>query len=161
MRSVVYDREAAAAYAKKWALKRNPAFYDFENLGGDCTNFSSQCVFAGSGVMNYTPGTGWYYKSSYDRTPSWTAVMSFHTFMVNNKSVGPYMREATREDMLKGDVVQLGTASGRFYHTPFIVLVTADEIYVATHTYDSYMRPLSSYFYDRIRYLHVEGVRMW
>jgi hypothetical protein len=63
--------------------------------------------------------------------------------------------------MLKGDVVQLGTASGRFYHTPFIVLITADEIYVATHTYDSYMRPLSSYFYERIRYLHVEGVRMW
>lgn len=161
MRSIVYDREAAAAYAKKWALARNPAFFNFENYGGDCTNFASQCVFAGCGVMNYTPGTGWYYKSSYDRAPSWTGVMPFHTFMVNNRSVGPYMREASREEMRMGDVVQLGTASGRFYHTPFIVRVTPGEIYVATHTYDSYMRPLSSYVYERIRYLHVEGARGW
>lgn len=36
-----YDRPAALAYARKWALGRNPAFLDFENLGGDCTNFIS------------------------------------------------------------------------------------------------------------------------
>ena len=161
MRDILYDRAAAAAYAKKWALSRNPAFLDFENYGGDCTNFSSQCVFAGSGVMNYTPVTGWYYKTSYDRTASWTGVPFFYNFMVNNRGVGPYMREASREEMMMGDVVQLGTAQGRFYHTPFIVRVTADEIYVATHTYDSYMRPLSSYAYERIRYLHVDGVRTW
>lgn len=159
MRDVRYDREAAAAYAKKWALTRNPAFFNFDPYGGDCTNFTSQCVFAGCGVMNYTPTTGWYYKSSYDRTPSWTGVMFFYNFMVNNRGVGPYMREASREEMMIGDVVQLGTSSGRFYHTPFIVRVTPTEIYVATHTYDSYMRPLSSYIYERIRYLHVEGAR--
>ena len=50
-----YDRSAAVLYAHQWAYGRNPAFYDYENVGGDCTNFASQCVFAGSGVMNFTP----------------------------------------------------------------------------------------------------------
>ena len=56
-----YDRSAAVLYAHQWAYGRNPAFYDYENVGGDCTNFASQCVFAGSGVMNFTPDFGWYY----------------------------------------------------------------------------------------------------
>ena len=67
-----YDRKAAVLYAHAWAYGRNPAFYDYEQVGGDCTNFASQCIYAGSGVMNYTPVTGWYYNSSTDRTPSWT-----------------------------------------------------------------------------------------
>ena len=50
-----YDRNAVVLYAHQWAYGRNPAFYDYEHLGGDCTNFASQCVFAGSGVMNFTP----------------------------------------------------------------------------------------------------------
>ena len=37
-----YDRAAAVLYAHQWAYGRNPAFYDYENLGGDCTNFASQ-----------------------------------------------------------------------------------------------------------------------
>ena len=56
-----YDRDAAVAYARRWALSRNPLYYDFEDIGGDCTNFASQCLFAGAGVMNFTPVTGWYY----------------------------------------------------------------------------------------------------
>ena len=74
MRILRYDRTKAYEYAKKWAFGRNHAFYDFENIGGDCTNFASQCVYAGAGVMNYTPVMGWYYKSVNDRTPSWTGV---------------------------------------------------------------------------------------
>ena len=48
-----YNRDAAVAYAEKWALSRNPAFYNFSGIGGDCTNFASQCIYAGSGVMSY------------------------------------------------------------------------------------------------------------
>ena len=57
----LYDRRAAVLYAHRWAYGRNPAFYDYEHLGGDCTNFASQCIYAGSGVMNFTPTFGWYY----------------------------------------------------------------------------------------------------
>lgn len=49
-------------YARKWALSRNPAYYDFEAIGGDCTNFVLQCLYAGGAVMHFTRDTGWYYR---------------------------------------------------------------------------------------------------
>ena len=50
-----YDRSAVFNYAKKWAFGRNPDYYSFNKLGGDCTNFASQCIYAGAKVMNFTP----------------------------------------------------------------------------------------------------------
>ena len=50
-----YNRERAVEYAKRWALDRNPLFVDFTEIGGNCTNFVSQAVLAGSCTMNYTP----------------------------------------------------------------------------------------------------------
>ena len=52
---IPYDREAAVRYAHRWAYGRNPRFYNFDELGGDCTNFASQYLYAGTGIMNYTP----------------------------------------------------------------------------------------------------------
>ena len=40
-----YDRNRAVEYAHKWAYGRNPAYYDFEYLGGDCTNFASEVIY--------------------------------------------------------------------------------------------------------------------
>ena len=65
-----YDREAAVLYAHQWAYGRNPLFYDYEHLGGDCTNFASQCIYAGSGVMNFTPTYGWYYIDANRKAPA-------------------------------------------------------------------------------------------
>ena len=50
----------------------NPKYYNFQNIGGDCTNFASQVLYAGSGIMNYTPTFGWYYINVNDRAPAWT-----------------------------------------------------------------------------------------
>ena len=50
-----YNRKSATFYANRWAYRRTPEFFDFQGLGGDCTNFVSQCLLAGTGVMNYTP----------------------------------------------------------------------------------------------------------
>ena len=76
-----YDRAAVVLYAHQWAYGRNPAFYDYEQLGGDCTNFASQCVYAGSGVMNFTPTYGWYYIDSDQKAPAWTGVPFFFDFI--------------------------------------------------------------------------------
>lgn len=35
MREIPYDRQAAVAYARRWALDRNPAFYNFDKIGGE------------------------------------------------------------------------------------------------------------------------------
>ena len=160
MRETPYNREAAVFYAKKWAFGRNPAYYDFEELGGDCTNFASQCIYSGSGIMNYTPVFGWFYRSSYDRTASWTGVEYLYNFLISNESVGPFGREVGLSDVLPGDIVQLGDESGRFYHSPVIVSLFP-TILVAAHSDDALNRPLFSYEYYYLRFIHIDGVRKW
>lgn len=161
MRETAYNREKVIEYAGTWAYKRNPEYLDFENLGGDCTNFASQCIFAGSGIMNYEKTFGWYYNSSYERSPSWTGVEYLYNFLVSNKGAGPYAIEADRFSVMPGDIVQLGNENGRFYHTPVITAAHNGQLYVAAHTFDTYMRPLSSYVYSKARFLRIVGVRIY
>ena len=161
MRELIYNRLSVVNYARKWAFERNPAYYDFENLGGDCTNFASQCIYAGAGVMNPTPTIGWYYYSLNNRTPSWTGVEYLYNYLVNNKGVGPYGKEVTQREAEVGDVLQLGDENGHFYHTPVIVGKMGNRIFVAAHTYDAYMRPLDDYVYENVRFIHILGVRTY
>lgn len=154
-----YDREKAVAYARKWAFGRNPAFYNFDGLGGDCTNFASQCLYAGAGVMNYTPVFGWYYIDLNQRAPAWTGVEYFYRFLTENTGMGPFAEEVELSELLIGDFVQLGRATGDFYHTPVVTAVRNGKIYVAAHTYDAFDRPLSSYVFEKARGIHITGVR--
>lgn len=160
MREISYDREAAVAYAEKWALKRNPAYYDFQHIGGDCTNFASQCIYAGAKVMNFTPDVGWYYRSLSDRAAAWSGVEYLYKFLVNNRSVGPFGHIVGKSEAMPGDIVQLGTSNGRFYHSP-VITKTNGSILVAAHTFDALNRPLSSYSAATIRFIHIDGVRIW
>jgi len=155
-----YNRTEAAAYAAEWAFKRNPQYLNFDNMGGDCTNFTSQCIYAGSGVMNPVKTFGWYYYSSYDRAPAWTGVQYLYNFLIGNKGIGPFAQETERSQVQPGDIVQLGTTEGSYYHSPFIVAVNGNEIFVAAHSDDAYMRPLSTYSYSSARFLKIEGVRV-
>ncbi len=161
LKTIPYDGQKALEYAEKWAFSRNPRYISFDGMGGDCTNFASQCVFAGCGIMNYTQTHGWYYNSAEDRTASWSGVSFLYNFLVNNRSTGPYAVEADASDLQPGDLLQLGDAAGHFYHTPVVAAVKPDGIYVAAHTYDAFMRPLNSYLYANIRYLHIVGARRW
>ena len=105
-----YDRQAAVQYAHRWAYGRNPAYYDYEDLGGDCTNFASQCVFAGSRIMNFTPTFGWYYIDANQQAPAWTGVEYFWNFFTRKGfSVGPVGEPSSLEAMRPGDIVQLST----------------------------------------------------
>jgi hypothetical protein len=157
-----YNRAAAVAYAKKWAYGRNPAYYDFSDLGGDCTNFASQCIYAGSGVMNYTPIYGWYYISVNDRAPAWTGVDELYRFLTTNRGAGPRAVVTELADIRDGDIIQLKFSQGeRFDHSPVVIDSgegTPQTIKVAAHSYDASCRPLSSYRYIDIRPLHITKV---
>ena len=107
MKEISYNRDAAVSYARRWALGRNPAYYDFESIGGDCTNFASQCIYAGAKTMNFTSVFGWYYRSSYDRTASWTGVEYLYEFLVNNRGLGPYSSVVSQWEAKPVDIVQL------------------------------------------------------
>lgn len=158
-----YDREAAVAYARRWAMSRNPRYYDYEALGGDCTNFVSQCLYAGSGVMNYTPTFGWYYIGANNHSPSWTGVEYLYNFLTRKKGVGPVGKEVSVDAVRPGDISQFAGTSVRYSHTQMIVDVEEglglDGIRVATHTFDSLDRALSSYSFLKIRFIHILGVR--
>ena len=154
-----YFRDRAVQYARKYALVRNPLFYTFEGIGGNCTNFVSQCVLAGSCVMNFAPVFGWYYLSSSKRAPAWTGVEFFYNFMTSNQDVGPYATVVEREGAMIGDVIQLQNEQDVFYHTVIISDIREGEIYVCANSVDSLDRPLSSYEYKSERFLHIEKVR--
>ena len=163
-----YDRGRAVEYAKKWALSRNDLFYDFTGGGGNCTNFASQCVLAGSLVMNPTEIFGWYYVSIDNRAPAWTGVEEFYNFMCGlgdfapkSERVGPFCTEVERERVEVGDVVQLANPMGEFYHTLVVSGFSEDgDIIVCAQSNDALDRPLSTYNYAVARFLHVEGVNV-
>lgn len=160
---IAYDRAAAVAYAHRWAYRRNPAYFDYEELGGDCTNFASQCLFAGIGVMNYTPTFGWYYIDANQKSPAWTGVPFFYNFMTRlpPPGAGPVAVEASLNEMEPGDFVQLKFRPDVWSHTPVIVAVgnprTLENTLVAAHSYDADYRPLSTYTVREYRFLHVLG----
>lgn len=164
LRFVPYDRAAAVRYAHTWAYGRNPAFYDYEKLGGDCTNFASQCVYAGSGVMNYTPTYGWYYLNANEKSPAWTGVPYFYNFMTRTeRTVGPVARESAMTAIRPGDVIQISFDGENFTHAPVVVSAPRrptdpSRILIAAHSYDADDRPLSSYDYQKLRFIHFLGV---
>lgn len=153
-----YDKFAAKMYAKKWAFSRNPKYYPFDIVGGDCTSFVSQCLYAGSKTMNYTPVTGWYYINSTQRSASWSGVEYLYKFLINNNGVGPFGKEVLRSEIEIGDIIQLGNYE-KFYHSLLVVEKKRDAILVSAHNFDAYMKNLDMYIYERIRFIHILGVR--
>ena len=37
MKKIKYNRQKTIEYANNWAFSRNPKYYNFDNIGGDCT----------------------------------------------------------------------------------------------------------------------------
>ncbi len=154
-----YLRERAVEYARKYAFSQNPIFGNFRGIGGNCTNFVSQSIYAAGCVMNYTPTFGWYYISLDDRSPSWTGVEYFYDFMTENEGVGPFGRDATLDELEIGDVIQLGQNDQGFYHTLLVVGFSGGDTLIAAQTNDAFERALSSYDYDYARYIKILGIR--
>lgn len=159
---IPYNRAAAVAYAHRWAFGRNPKYYDYEEIGGDCTNFASQCLYAGTGIMNFTPTFGWYYIDPNNKAPAWTGVEYFRNFLLRKEvSQGPFAEETTLEDLQPGDFIQFNFKGEVFSHTPIVVKIGSparpENTLLAAHSYDADFRPLSTYIYQTIRYLHILG----
>ena len=162
-----YQRMRAVEYARTWALDRNPLFVDFTGIGGNCTNFVSQAVYAGSCEMNYTPTFGWYFRSLEDRAPAWTGVRAFYDFFTGSGDFaptvlreGPFGYVTERKYAQLGDVIQLANEAGDFYHTLIITGFDGGEILVSAHSDDSLDRPLSTYTNASERIIHIIGIAL-
>lgn len=156
MRTIEYNRKAAVEYAKRWAYDRNPKYYDFSEIGGDCTNFISQCLYAGCHIQNYSRFYGWYYNNLNDRSPSWTSAHYLHRFLTTNTDVSLYgvETEPFSPDIQEGDIIQLRFADKDIY-THSLLVIDPINMTVATHTFDAYDRPVTTYNYKDIRFIHI------
>ena len=150
-----YKASSAISYAKTWGLSRNTPTY--QNYVSDCTNFVSQCVYAGGVPMTGVPSkagttattTKWYSKrfindgyqgTTYDTyavSTSWLRVEDFISYMQNRvtKKVCN-TREDLRKNVKAGDVVFLADANNKPYHAVFISGVgsTLGSSYYCGHT---------------------------
>lgn len=162
MKYMEYNRAAVVEYARKWAFSRNPKYYNFDSVGGDCTSFASQCIYAGSKKMNYTKDLGWYYINGNNKSPSWSGVEYLHRFLINNNGAGPQAVETTQNKIAIGDIAQLSFDGEQFGHTLVIVNLenkfTLRGIKIASHTFDSFDKAISEYNFQKIRFIHVERV---
>ncbi|PZE19737.1 amidase domain-containing protein [Paenibacillus xerothermodurans] len=123
-----YNRNKAVEYADSWWAKGNPAYLEFEV---DCTNYVSQCLFAGGAAMNYTGkrDSGWWYKGRYHGQElwsfSWSVAHSLQTYLMHSRN-GLRAEAVSRPDQLQlGDVISYDwDGDGRYQHS---AVVTAKD----------------------------------
>ncbi|QGG48511.1 amidase domain-containing protein [Heliorestis convoluta] len=160
-----YNREAAVAYAYRHWNNPNRAypFFGDPGEGGDCTNFISQCLFAGGmpwvegPLERFTWATYWWCKpGATDRdgdrriTLTWKVASAFHNHW--SKRATDYSIHSPEEmiaqwpqwleKLWRGDVIQLTLPEGRPYHTLLVVKKVEQDFHLAAHTYDTIDRSL-------------------
>ncbi len=148
----VYSREKAIAYGDKWALKRNTSVYkDYSRVGGDCANFTSQCLAAGGMPVSGTS----FYDGWHKNSLSWINVMAH---IKHFKNYGLFL-SATKENTLKGNPVYFDWNGDNTYDhatlcvgrnsagTPIIDSHTAD-LYHATWSYSAAKKIATIQIYD-------------
>lgn len=157
-----YNRKKSVEYALKFSLVKNPEFFDYTYQGGNCTNYISQCVYAGAPKMNISQN-GWYYFSPSNTSISWANVEPFYNFITTNKEVGPFASNSPLEMCEVGDIIQLKfTNKSVFSHALIVTKITnftLGGIYVCANTRDKKDVPLNYYQFKEYRLIHILGYR--
>ena len=170
-----YDRQAAVDYAQQWVSQRNDngVYLIYDDFGGNCQNFVSQCIHAGGIDMDYTGYSEQQWKfysgalneraTPSGRSYSWIGVDEFYTYACENTGTGMIcMPDVGFELAEKGDVVHVG-AYYKWRHALLVTDVIKDEsgnvldLTVASNTADRWNYPLSAYIYTAPRLIHIVG----
>lgn len=128
-RLVRYRREDAVAYADQWWNSGNPEFEEFEV---NCTNYISQCLFAGGAPINYTGRreTGWWYKGYVSGQEqwsySWAVSDSLENYLARNRSGLTATLIERPEQLQLGDVIFYDwNGDGRYQHSTIVTAFDA------------------------------------
>lgn len=165
---MLYNNLAAVDYAKKYALtpNKNYMFFDYfsNNVGGDCTNFLSQCLYAGSAQMVYYPNS-WYYKRLinppyYNCSFSWSVAHSLYWFLKNNdkiRAAGPKGHETTPNNIALGDLIFFENLNHHIFHGAIVTDFTSDgKPLLSQHTSNALNIPIKPNYYNLIiHYLNI------
>lgn len=174
---VDYDASAAVEYANRWVGKvetlRNPEWGEYDEYGGNCNNFISQCLFAG-GIPMDTKGTigvqwKWYgegvneRQTKKGRSYSWTGVGNFYQYCLHNTGYGLVAwTDGNYFAGQKGDIMQCGILDA-WKHSVIITECVKDENGVtidyltASNTSDRINYPASAYAYPELRVIRIFG----
>lgn len=163
---IVYNRDEAARYADLWWDKGNPAYHTFEV---DCSNYVSQCLFAGGAPMNYTNrrDSGWWYKGRIGGQEhwsfSWAVAQSLQFYLLTSRSVLRSQEVDNPQELDLGDVISYDwDGNGRFQHSTIVTakdingmpLVNAHTV-SSKHRYWSYTDSPAWTARTRYRFLHI------
>lgn len=170
-----YDRAAAVAYARAWTdpvrAARNPDFGRYDQYGGNCNNFTSQCLLAGGIPMDHEGDAQWKWygeevnvrESASGRSPSWAGVDEFYEYCLQNEGFG-LVSEATDNIYLAqpGDILQFGSL-GEWEYSVIVTGILADEngftadLLIHSNTADRMDYPASAYSYSEMRLIRIFG----
>lgn len=150
----VYDREQAVEYADKYnggafktdkSYRYNQKYLDYTGLGGDCTNFVSQCLSdkEGGGLsQDYT----WFYDGKNGSKP-WVQAQAFKDYLVYSGK-GSIVAKGKYDDVVNyvknlefGDLICY-EEKGKIEH--FSIITGFDDQlvpYVNSHSSDRYHAP--------------------
>lgn len=144
-RTVRYDRKEAARYADLWWDQTNPAYLTFEV---DCTNYVSQCLFAGGAPMNYTGKreSGWWYSGMEGSRElwsySWAVAHALQSYLPRGRRYLGGTEVNSAGELLPGDVICYDwDGNGRFQHNTIVTAKDKNGMpLVNAHTVSSYHR---------------------
>lgn len=143
MQRATYDRQKAVQYAERWWNSYNPAY---ERFAVNCTNYVSQCLYAGGALMNYTGrrASGWWYRGG--KNPqwsfSWSVSNSLLTYLATSKSHLQAELVPSPAQLTLGDVIIYDwDGDSRFQHSTIVTGIADDGLpLVNAQTTNSRMR---------------------
>jgi len=164
---ITYRRDLAAAYADRWWNEPNP---EYENFEVNCTNYVSQCLFAGQAPMNYTGkrDAGWWYRGySSGREQwsySWAVSNSLQHYLSTPRNKGLQATAVESPEQLSlGDIILFDwSGDGRFQHSVIVTafdtsgmpLVNANTV-ASRHRYWDYRDSYAWTENTRYRFFHI------
>jgi hypothetical protein len=165
-RSIHYNRQLAVNYANDWWNKAHP---NYEHFDVDCTNFVSQCIFAGGVPMNYTGKreSGWWYRGYEHGRERWSFSWSIANSLQHHmQSSRTGLRAQTVDSARKLSIADIISydwdGDTRYQHSAIVTgFDSSGEPLVNAHTNDSrnrYWDYRDSYAWtERTRYtfLHI------
>lgn len=125
---LVYSRIDAVRYAEKYAINYNKKYIFFgvhQRIGGDCTNFVSQCLHAGGAPYSYDRRNSWWYNPGYKEicSLSWSVAHSLYWYLMKNhekrlRGIKGY--ETDVSSIEPGDLVFYENKRGLIFHSAIV-----------------------------------------
>ena len=158
-----YDRAAAYDYLMAYCDERNPAWYAYDDVGGNCMNFGSQVLLAGGIPEDEKGDEEWYWDGQNDLDLSWINVGRFYDYCRKNEGFGLVAdTEAGYYTGEVGDVLIVGF-NGDHRHTTIISDIVKDkagntvDYLISCNTTNYRDFPASAYYYTFHRLVKIYG----